>query len=86
MDRGPVLPWAQPHPDAAHAHLPPDGPEVTDAAGAITATRIALKPLARRILDLGDEITLDAAIGSDRSAREDRAPAASSVRDRRLLG
>lgn len=35
-------------------------PDVTDAADPVTATRIALKSLARRILDLGDEIaTLD---------------------------
>src|SRR5512144_508981 len=33
-------------------------PDVSDAADAVTATRIALKSLARRILDLGDEISM----------------------------
>jgi hypothetical protein len=33
-------------------------PDLSDAADAVTATRIALKSLARRILDLGDEITV----------------------------
>jgi transposase len=34
------------------------GPDTSDASDPVSATRIALKPLARRILELGDEIAM----------------------------